>query len=86
MLQQQARFDAFVQRDNDERPHQALDMKTPASVYRPSTRTDHGLEELDYPAHDWTAMITTCGRICYQNRKTNVSQVFAPRWTPKSGH
>jgi hypothetical protein len=22
-------------------------------------------------------MITTCGRICYQNRKINVSQVFA---------
>ena len=36
ILQQQARFDTFVQRYNDERPHQALDMKTPASVYHPS--------------------------------------------------
>jgi putative transposase len=27
--------------------------------------------------HDWTAVITTCGRICYQRRKINVSQVFA---------
>ena len=34
-------------------------------------------EELEYPFHDWTAVITTCGRICYQRRKINVSQVFA---------
>jgi hypothetical protein len=32
---------------------------------------------LEYPAHVRTAVITTCGRICYQRRKINVSQVFA---------
>jgi transposase InsO family protein len=36
--QQQARFDAFVTRYNEERPHQALDMRVPADVYRPSPR------------------------------------------------
>jgi putative transposase len=77
VLQQQGRFDTFVHRFNHERPHQALDMKTPASLYTPSTRPYGGLEELDYPFHDWTAMITTCGRICYHRRKINVSQVFA---------
>jgi putative transposase len=77
VLQQQARFDAFVQRYNEERPHQALEMKTPATVYTPSSRVYRGLEELEYPLHDWTAVITTCGRICYQRRKINVSQVFA---------
>ena len=77
MLQQQARFDIFVQRYNEERPHQGLDMQTPASRYQPSPRRYAGLEELEYPAHDWTAVITTCGRICYQRRKINVSQVFA---------
>ena len=35
------------------------------------------MEDLDYPGHDWTAVITACGRICYQRRKINVSQVFA---------
>jgi putative transposase len=25
---------------------------------------------------DWTAVIATCGRICYQRRKINVSRVF----------
>jgi putative transposase len=77
VLQQQGRFDTFVHRFNHERPHQALDMKTPSSLYQPSTRPYQGLEELDYPFHDWTAVITTCGRICYQRRKINVSQVFA---------
>jgi putative transposase len=77
VLQQQGRFDVFVRRYNQERPHQALDMQTPASKYRPSTRPYRGLEELEYPFHDWTAIITTCGRICYQRRKVNVSQVFA---------
>ena len=59
LLQQQARFDTFVERFNHERPHQALDMKTPSSLYTPSPRPYGGLEELDYPGHDWTAVITT---------------------------
>lgn len=54
VLQQQARFDAFLHRYNDERPHQALDMHTPASRYVPSPRRYHGLDELEYPVHDWT--------------------------------
>jgi putative transposase len=33
-LQQQARFDAFIDRFNYERPHQALDMNAPASSTR----------------------------------------------------
>ena len=64
------------QRYNDERPHQALDMHTPATHYTPSPRLYGGLEALEYPGQDWTAVITACGRICYQGRKINVSQVF----------
>jgi putative transposase len=77
VLQQQMRFDTFVRRYNHERPHQALDMATPASRYQASPRPYQGLEELDYPFHDWTAVVTRCGRICYQRRKINLSQVFA---------
>ena len=71
------RFDTFVHRFNHERPHQALEMQTPASRYLPSDRAYGELEELEYPSHDWTAVITACGRICYQRRKINISQVFA---------
>jgi transposase InsO family protein len=38
LLQQQARFDAFVRQYNEERPHQALDMRVPAALYTPSAR------------------------------------------------
>ena len=37
-LQQQAKFDAFVHEFNNERPHEALDMKFPADIYKFSTR------------------------------------------------
>jgi transposase InsO family protein len=37
-LQQQARFDRFVEEFNTERPHQAIAMKRPADLYRSSSR------------------------------------------------
>jgi putative transposase len=77
VFQQQARFDAFIEQYNQERPHQALAMQTPGEVYTPSPRPYRGLDDLDSPFHDWTATVTTCGRICYRGRKINLSQVFA---------
>jgi putative transposase len=76
-LQQQARFDDFLDCYNDERPHQALDMKYPAELYQPSPRPYHGLDELHYPFHDRTLTVTQCGRICFGRRKINLSTVFA---------
>ena len=76
-LQQQDKFDAFVDRFNRERPHQGIDMKIPAELYRPSQRAYRGLPEIGYPLHDRTVTITTCGRICIGKLKVNVSQVFA---------
>jgi putative transposase len=76
-LQQQARFDAFLARYNQERPHQALGMRVPAEVYTGSPRPYRGLRDLAYPFHDWTAIVTHCGRICFNWRKVNLSQVFA---------
>jgi len=77
LLQQQGRFDAFITLYNRQRPHQALDMQVPAARYTPSSRPYHGLQDLDYPFHDWTATVTNCGRICYKGRKINLSHVFA---------
>ena len=70
-------FDTFIAQSNGERPHQALAMDVPADVYVPSTRPYRGLQELTYPFHDWTATVTTCGRLCWNRRKINLSQVFA---------
>src|SRR5580704_2885171 len=76
-LQQQAKFDDFIDCYNNERPHQALNMRYPAERYVPSTRPYKGLPDLDYPFHDKTVTVTTCGRICFNRQKINLSVVFA---------
>jgi len=76
-LQQQARFDAFVEEFNTERPHEALGMKRPADVYSASPRPYRGLPDLTYPLHDREAVVTACGRICMHRKKINVSLVLA---------
>ncbi len=76
-LQQQAKFDDFIDCYNQQRPHQALNMKYPAELYRPSRRPYRGLAELEYPFHDRTVTVTHCGRICLGKRKINLSQAFA---------
>jgi len=68
-LQQQARFDEFIEVQSPQRPHEALDMKCPAEVYQPSSRHYTGLPDIDYPFHDKTIVVTRCGRICLGNKK-----------------
>ncbi len=77
LLQQQARFDEFLDCYNRERPHQALDMKYPAELYHPSPRPYRGLSELTYPFHDRTITVTQCGRVCMAPHKITLSTVFA---------
>jgi len=77
LLRQQAKFDDFIDCYNTERPHQALAMRCPAELYTPSVRPYAGLPELDYPFHDKAVIVTTCGRICFNRQKINLSQVFA---------
>ena len=76
-LQQQARFDEFINEFNTERPHEALNMKFPQEIYRPSGRIYRGLPEVDYPFHDKDVLVTACGRICMYRKKINISKVMA---------
>ena len=76
-LQQQDKFDQFIEYYNRQRPHQALGMKYPAEIYEPSSRPYQGLSDLEYPFHDRTITVTSCGRICLGRRKINLSVVFA---------
>lgn len=49
---QQQRFNRFRTEYNEERPHEALDQQTPASIYRPSRRQlPRTLPPIDYPGH-----------------------------------
>lgn len=77
ILQQQAKFDAFVSEFNAERPHEALDMKVPADVYKPAIKPYRGLPDVDYPFHDRDIVVTECGRICMHRKKINISSVMA---------
>ena len=76
-LQQQAKFDDFIDIYNNERPHQALDMQYPVERYEPSPRQYRPPEDPEYPLHGKTIQVTQCGRICLNNAKISFSRVFA---------
>jgi len=75
-LQQQGKFDDFQDEYNKERPHQAIEMKMPAEVYRDSKRKYNGIGNIEYPLHDKTITVTSCGRICHDGLKISFSSVF----------
>jgi len=61
-LKQQELFDKFSEEYNRERPHEALDMKTPASKYKKSERKyPERLDDLEYPLHDYTCKVHSGG-------------------------
>ena len=60
--QQQEVFDEFRNEYNEERPHEALDQKPPASRYRPSLRQmPDQLPDLEYPGYYRIATISSHG-------------------------
>jgi transposase InsO family protein len=64
LLQQQERFDEWVLEFNNERPHQALEMKRPAEVYETAQRRlPAPLPELSYPTHDDVVRVSNSGQI-----------------------
>ena len=77
LLQQQSRFDDFIEGYNHERPHQALGGKYPGEVYTPSAREYFEPTTPSYPFHERIIRVTRCGRICFGNRKVSLSAVFA---------
>ena len=76
LLQQQDKFDAFIEVYNSERPHQGIANKYPAQLYTPSTKIYSGLPQVEYPFADKTVTITNCGRICMGNKKINITSVL----------
>jgi hypothetical protein len=77
ILQQQEKFDNFIEDFNEYRPHQALEMKTPSQIYKNSSYTYKNPEPLNYPFHDKTIKVTQCDRICYKDFKVSLSRAFA---------
>ena len=78
MLLQQEKFDEFRRVFNEERPHEALDMQTPASVYTPSTRAlPSSLPPVRYPLHDDVMFVSKSGQGLFRGQRYYVSQALA---------
>lgn len=78
LLQQQERFDEFVEEFNTERPHEALGMKRPAQVYKASPRKmPTVVPELDYPQHDDVLRVDRVGYITHRRRRCYLSTALA---------
>ncbi len=75
---QQRRFNRFRMEYNEERPHEALDQQTPASVYEPSPRQmPPTLPPLEYPDRFEVRYVSANGGIRWNSDWVNVSIVCA---------
>jgi len=75
---QQLAFDRFRRQYNEERPHEALGQKPPASVYEPSLRRLPAmLPELEYPPDVELRTVRSTGEIKWQNRHVYIGEALA---------
>src|SRR6185295_6293931 len=77
-LVQQARFDQFRRSYNEERPHEALGQKPPASRYEGSLRPyPNTIPETEYPGHYEVRRVGSDGRIKWQGEELSGSEALA---------
>jgi hypothetical protein len=75
---QQQAFAAFERVYNQERPHEALDWKTPAELYVASARRyPDRLPELEYPPGAYLRRISQQGSLKWKCERTFLSEVLA---------
>jgi len=73
----QKRFDQWRLVYNHQRPHQALDMDTPASHYQPSSRPfPKTLPSIEYAPGDCVRKVQAEGIVSFQGRRLKLSQAF----------
>jgi putative transposase len=78
MPRQQRRFDAFQKEYNEERPHEAIGMATPGSLYQASTKPfPKRLPEITYPPHFIERYVSHNGGIRYHSKRILVTQVLS---------
>jgi transposase InsO family protein len=74
---QQRHFDAFRKEYNEQRPHEALEMSTPASRYVPSMRPYPGREpEVMYPQEWPCRMVRVRGEVKFKGRPFFLSEAL----------
>lgn len=73
----QRRFEDWRKVYNFERPHEALGMATPASRYRPSSRSfQESLPPIEYGPEDQVRKVQQGGKISYRNSEYDVPKAF----------
>jgi putative transposase len=73
---QQRKFKRFRNEYNTERPHEALDMRTPDQLYSPSPRPlPHRMPALEYPDRFEVRYVSANGGIRWNRAWVNVSTV-----------
>jgi hypothetical protein len=71
-------LDAYRAEYNQVRPHEALQMRTPASVWRPSARRyDPHPPPWEYPQDAWTLKVDCQGTIDIQGRRWRIGKTLA---------
>jgi len=74
-------YDAFRQEYNEERPHEALGMKTPASVWRPSERRYEAHPAAwEYETGAEVRRLGGAGQITLEGRRWDISKALAGEW------
>jgi putative transposase len=78
MRSQQRRFDEFRVEYNQQRPHEALDQKTPADLYQPSPRPyPSRVPEPEYGGDMKIRYVRHSGEIKWQGRRMYLGEVLA---------
>jgi transposase InsO family protein len=74
-------YDAFRQEYNEERPHEALGMKTPASVWRPSERRYQAKPPAwEYEAGAEVRRLGSAGQLTVEGKRWDISNALAGEW------
>lgn len=75
--EQQGRFDAFVREFDFERPHEAIEMKTPGSLYVRSERElPTRLREPEYPGNCVIRQVRANGMLYFKDRELFLSELL----------
>jgi transposase InsO family protein len=77
----QAWLDAYRWEHNHVRPHEALDMQTPATLWRPSSRRyDPQPPRWEYPKGAWVLKVDSQGKLDIRGQKWKVSKALSGEW------
>lgn len=75
--EQQKRFDRWMKEFNEDRPHEALGMRRPAEIYKPSSRSyPKRISGFGYPPEFEVRRVRSNGQIVWNQRQRAIGRAF----------